>query len=269
MPEPTMEKITLRALARKQRRVLGVLMEKGFTTPEQYPLTLKSTVSGCNQKNNRDPVTNYDEDAVAQTLDSLQEIGLIGRLHTETGRTERFRHYMRHRTDLTEQQLAVMAELLLRGRQQMGELRGRAARMVPIDSLEDLRAALQPLLDQGLIRTNGSLDRRGIEVDHNLYPPNENHEALSALPTERDRIERDADVNEPRPTVAATSAPAIHQPPAASSYAGGTAGGSASGGWEAKYHQLREEFEDFRLSMTDKLEQLTDDLNELRRQLGA
>lgn len=180
MSEPA-EIVSLKDMPRKQRRVLGVLLEKAFTVPDQYPMTLKATTTGCNQKNNRDPVSNYDEDDVLETLNQLQERGLVGCLHTESGRTERYRHYMRHKTALNEQQLAIMTELILRGKQQLGELRTRASRMVAIDTQEDLRRELQNLMAAGLVRANGSLDRRGIEVDHDLYPSNENHEPLAEI----------------------------------------------------------------------------------------
>ena len=104
-----------------ESRVLGVLIEKAATTPEQYPLSLNAMLNGANQKSNRDPVSNYDEDDVLDTLTQLQERGLVGCLHPESGRTERYRHYMRMRTTLTGPQLAIMTELLLRGRQQLGE----------------------------------------------------------------------------------------------------------------------------------------------------
>ncbi len=176
--DDSQQPITLTELTRKQRRVLGTLLEKGFTTPDQYPLTLKACTTGCNQKNNRDPISSYDEDAVAETLDQLQRLGLVGVVHTESGRTERFRHYMRHKLTLTEVQLAVMTELLLRGRQQMGELRTRASRMRPIDSLETLREAVEGLVQLKMVQSNGPLDRRGIEIDHSLYPAGENHDAM-------------------------------------------------------------------------------------------
>jgi uncharacterized protein YceH (UPF0502 family) len=86
---------------------------------------------------------------------------------------------MRHKTTLNEPQLAIMTELMLRGKQQLGELRTRASRMVPIDSQDDLRRELQNLMAAGLVRSNGPLERRGIEVDHDLYPHSENHEPLA------------------------------------------------------------------------------------------
>ena len=184
MSESASELLPLTELSRKQRRVLGVLLEKAFTVPDQYPMTLKAITTGCNQKNNRDPVSNYSEDDVADTLGQLQQMGFVGCLHTESGRTERYRHYMRHKTKLTEPQLAIFTELLLRGRQQLGELRTRASRMVAIETQDVLRQALQSLLDQGVVQANGRLERRGIEVDHNLYPSGENHDRMTLLAEE-------------------------------------------------------------------------------------
>lgn len=163
----------LNSLTKPQRRVLGVLIEKGLTTPEVYPLTLKALTSGCNQKNNRDPVTNYSEDDVQDALDSLRPLGLAAVVLTETGRTERFRHYMRRRWTISEPQLAILGELLLRGRQSLGDLRGRASRMVAIESLEQLRTELEGLRTLKLIQSDAPLERRGAEVDHTLYEPHE------------------------------------------------------------------------------------------------
>ena len=166
----------LTALTKTQRRVLGVLIEKGLTTPDQYPLTLKATTTGCNQKNNRDPLANYNEDTVETALDELRELGLVAVVHTESGRTERYRHWMRRRfPTLPEAQLAILCELLLRGQQTLGDLRSRASRMVPLDTLDQLRSELQGLIELHWVQTTGPLDRRGVEVDHNLYPAAENH----------------------------------------------------------------------------------------------
>lgn len=163
----------IRQLSRIQRRVIGVLMEKAFTTPDQYPLTLKATTTGCNQKNNREPVSEYTEDQVADTLEQLRELGVIAEVFTDGGRAARYRHYMRQKFDFTETQFAVIAELLLRGRQQPGELRTRASRMVRIESSEHLRADLMALQEKGFLQSNGPLDRRGVEVDHTFYLPKE------------------------------------------------------------------------------------------------
>ncbi len=169
--DPSLPPIT--ELSRAQRRVLGVLVEKGITTPEVYPLTIKAVVSGSNQKSNRDPVVNYDEDRAETVLEELRELGLVAQVFTESGRTARYRHYMRKRFTLTEPQLAILTELLLRGQQAVGELRTRASRMAPIETLEHLRTELEGLVALNLVRADGPLDRRGVEVDHNLYPANE------------------------------------------------------------------------------------------------
>ncbi len=163
----------IRQLTRIQRRVLGVLMEKGFTTPDQYPLTMKAATTGCNQKNNRDPLTEYSEDQVADTLEQLRELGLVAEIFTDGGRAARYRHYMRHKFDFSETQFAIIAELLLRGRQQPGELRTRASRMVRIDNQEHLKTDLLSLQQKGFVQANGPLDRRGVEVDHTFYLPKE------------------------------------------------------------------------------------------------
>jgi uncharacterized protein YceH (UPF0502 family) len=161
-------------LSKPQRRVLGVLLEKSSTTPEYYPMTLKAITAGCNQKSNRHPLVDYSEDDVAEALEQLRRIGLVAIVHTESGRTERFRHYARKRFTMSEPQLAIMTELLLRGRQSLGELRTRASRMVPIESLDQLRTELEGLLSMNLLQSTGALERRGTEVDHNLYEPKEN-----------------------------------------------------------------------------------------------
>lgn len=187
------------------RRVLGVLIEKGFTTPDQYPLTLKATTSGSNQKNNRDPVTNYTEDAIEEALEQLRATGLVATVHTDGGRTERFRHYVRKCIPISEGQLAILGELLLRGRQQVGELRSRASRMYPIESLEELRRELQTMQDQGWIQTNGPLDRRGVELDHTFYEESENKGLTFQAEPPRD-LQPAGD--EPRTSSATRSTPA-------------------------------------------------------------
>ena len=106
-------------------------------------------------------------------MDSLRELGLAAVVLTETGRTERFRHYGRRRWTISEPQLAILGELLLRGRQSLGDLRGRASRMVPIESLEQLRTELEGLMALKLVQSDAALERRGAEVDHCLYESRE------------------------------------------------------------------------------------------------
>lgn len=163
----------IKVLSKSQRRVLGVLIEKGITTPEYYPLTLKALTTGCNQKNNRSPLSEYSEDDVLRAVDQLREFGLAALVHTESGRSERYRHYARKRFPFNESQLAIMTELWLRGRQSAGDLRTRASRMHDIPTLEQLRDELKALQAQGFVQVNGPLEVRGIEVDHNFYKTEE------------------------------------------------------------------------------------------------
>src|SRR5712671_1230899 len=106
-PQPP-ELPTITSLTPTQRRVLGTLIEKALTVPESYPLTLKALTTGCNQKSARHPLTNYQEADVEETLGELRELGLAAVVHTESGRTERFRHYVRRRfSALSEPQVAI------------------------------------------------------------------------------------------------------------------------------------------------------------------
>ncbi|MEZ6061292.1 MAG: DUF480 domain-containing protein [Planctomycetaceae bacterium] len=196
----------IRQLTRIQRRVIGVLMEKAFTTPEQYPLTLKATTTACNQKSNREPVVSYDEDQVQQALDELREDLLVAEVFTDGGRAPRYRHYMRHKFDFSEAQFAIIAELLLRGRQQPGELRTRASRMVRIDSQEALREELSGLLSMGYLQANGPLERRGVEVDHTFYLPKEGQTLEpAALADDVEEPPRSSGTETPRTATQATA----------------------------------------------------------------
>lgn len=177
---------TVVPLDETQRRVLGVLLEKAFTTPEYYPMTLKGLTAGCNQKNNRDPVLELSEDDVDEAVSALEKLQLTERVFPESGRTERIRHWARKRFTFSEPQLAIMTELWLRGQQSLGDLRVRASRMEPISDLDTLRAELKGLVSLGMIRANGPLESRGVEIDHCFYLPAERRSLppLAAAPSE-------------------------------------------------------------------------------------
>jgi uncharacterized protein YceH (UPF0502 family) len=136
------------SLNRDECRVLGVLIEKAQTTPTQYPLTLNAVVVGANQKNNRDPVTNLDEERVFDAVDSLRSKGLVRELMLSGSRVPKYRHVAREVLSVTTEELVVLAELLLRGPQTVGELRGRATRMHPLESLESTQAVLDALMSR-------------------------------------------------------------------------------------------------------------------------
>jgi uncharacterized protein YceH (UPF0502 family) len=160
---------TIPMLTKIQRRILGVLVEKGMTTPEQYPLTLNSLVAGSNQKSNRDPIAQYTEDAISQAIEELMEQGWMLSVQTSGGRTERYRHQVRVKLQLNEMELAILTELWLRGQQQLGELRTRASRMSNIETQEILKDQLESMLQKNYIQSTGPLAKRGIDVDHNFY----------------------------------------------------------------------------------------------------
>lgn len=150
-----------------ERRVLGVLIEKAKTTPENYPLSLNSLRSGCNQKNNRSPLMQLDEDRVEEALERLRHMGAVAQIQGG-GRVDKYRHLAYEWLGVEKVELAVMAELLLRGTQTVGELRGRAARMEPIKDLTDLQPTLEALQAKGLILFL-SPPGRGAVVTHALY----------------------------------------------------------------------------------------------------
>jgi uncharacterized protein YceH (UPF0502 family) len=160
-----------RALQRNERRVAGVLAEKAKTTPENYPLTINSIVNGCNQKSNRFPQMQLDEEQVSEALDALRHAGAVSLIQGD-GRAEKYRHLLYDWLGVEKAELAVMTELLLRGAQTLGELRGRAARMEPIRDMGELQPIVDSLRQKSLVIYLSS-PGRGAVVTHNLYQPQE------------------------------------------------------------------------------------------------
>ena len=135
-----------------EARVFGVLIEKGYTTPDQYPLSLNAATNGSNQKSNRDPQVDFSEAEVRIALQGLRMKGLIGGSMQSGSRVEKYRHNAREILKIGERAIAVLAELLLRGPQTAGEIRTRAKRMRDIPSLEDLGQVLAELETAGYVR---------------------------------------------------------------------------------------------------------------------
>src|SRR5947209_13415535 len=108
-----------------ESRVLGVLIEKALTTPEQYPLSLNAIVNGANQKNNRDPVATMTEDQAYAAVEGMRGKGLAVRVDTMGSRVHKYRHNATDALHVRTGEAAIVAELLLRGPQTIGELRGR------------------------------------------------------------------------------------------------------------------------------------------------
>jgi uncharacterized protein YceH (UPF0502 family) len=135
-------------LTENEVRVLGSLIEKDITTPEYYPLSLNALVNACNQKSNRDPVMQLNEDAVRDALESLQEQRLAGPARGADSRVTKYEQRLQEVFNFTRAEIAVLCVLLLRGPQTPGELRGRAERMHRFETLEDVQAALQKLMQR-------------------------------------------------------------------------------------------------------------------------
>jgi len=126
-------------------RVLGSLIEKQVTTPEYYPLTLNALTLACNQKNNRLPVTAFDEAAVAQALETLREKNLTYVFYGSNSRVAKYKHVMPEIFHLNQPELALTCVLMLRGAQTVGELRERAARLYNFSGLEEVEETLNSL----------------------------------------------------------------------------------------------------------------------------
>lgn len=157
-----------------QRRVLGVLVEKAKTTPDSYPLTVNAIKTGCNQKSNRKPQMDLAADDVMATLDELRDLKAVSEVQGD-GRVSKYRHRAYDWLGVDKVELAVLAELLLRGEQTVGELRGRAARMEPISGLSDLVPILSRLKQKGLL-WEVTPAGRGQIVSHRLFLPSEQSE---------------------------------------------------------------------------------------------
>jgi uncharacterized protein len=128
-----------------EARVLGCLVEKEATTPEYYPLSLNALLNACNQKSNREPVMNVDEDAVRQALHALADLGLARSAATD-GRVAKYEHRLQEAFNFHRHELALLCVLLLRGPQTPGELRGRTERLYSFDDLDSVHSALNLLM---------------------------------------------------------------------------------------------------------------------------
>jgi uncharacterized protein YceH (UPF0502 family) len=159
--------------------VLGVLVEKEMTTPEQYPLSLNAIVNGANQKNNRDPVMTMEENAAFDALESLRAKALVVRVDVPGQRVSKYRHNMRDVLRLRAGDAALLTELLLRGPQTLGELRGRSSRMHPFESLDVVKDFLRALMerDEPLVKllppSPGSRAERYVQLLSLSLHPNE------------------------------------------------------------------------------------------------
>ncbi len=176
-------------------RVLGSLMEKAMATPDYYPLSLNALTNACNQKSNRDPVVDWDEQAVEDAVGSLCEMQLANR--SMTGRVPKYEQTFTRQTNMVASEAAVLCVLLLRGPQTPGAIRSRCERLHAFDSLEALQETLERLDDWGFVcRLERLPGHKEARYSHLLAgeprSPAESAETPQTLPTadNLDRLDR-------------------------------------------------------------------------------
>lgn len=224
--------------------MLGSLVEKGLATPQQYPLTVNALQSACNQTSNREPVVSYDETTVITALEELKGQRLVRFVLPSHGRSVmRYRQVLDEALGLDDRQCAVLAVLLLRGPQTVGELRIRTERMARFEGLSEIEHELDLLgsIDEPLVRNVG---RR----------PGQKEERWATLLTAA------ADPDQLSPSGAASTAAATPMAPAPLTHVGDAQAAlrDAVGGVRAELAQLQAEVADIRRT-----------LDELRENLGG
>jgi uncharacterized protein YceH (UPF0502 family) len=132
-------------------RVLGCLIEKQRTTPEQYPLSLNALRLACNQKTNRDPIVEYDERTIKAALDRMSNRGWTRFASGASSRALKYRHLLDEALSLSGAELSLLAVLMLRGAQTLGELKQRTERLHRFDSLEEVAQAMDGLAGRELV----------------------------------------------------------------------------------------------------------------------
>lgn len=168
-----------------EARVLGALLEKEISTPEYYPLSLNALVNACNQRSNREPVMNLDEEEVRQALHGLEEKQLAGPSRSAESRVAKYEHWLGEAFNFTRAEAALLCVLLLRGPQTPGELRGRTERLHRFDEIADVLGGLQKLMEREpplaaiLPRQPGTKESR---YAHLLSGPVESMAAAAAEP---------------------------------------------------------------------------------------
>jgi uncharacterized protein YceH (UPF0502 family) len=135
-------------LSAAQARVLGALVEKEVTTPDYYPLSLNALINACNQRSNREPVMDLDEEDVRLALRLLEEKHLAGRARGVDSRVTKYEHWLGEVFNFSRAETALVCVLLLRGPQTPGELRGRTERLHRFDEIGEVLAGLQKLMER-------------------------------------------------------------------------------------------------------------------------
>jgi uncharacterized protein YceH (UPF0502 family) len=195
-------------LSEIETRVLGSLVEKDLTTPEYYPLSLNALINACNQKSNRDPFMNLDEDSVRDALRALDKKELAGPADNIVSRVTKYEHRLQEAYNFNRHEIAILCELLLRGPQTPGELRNRADRMHKFDDLGIVQSTLQRLMNRepSLVKVlprqpgtkesryahlmSGDIETRTPERAATADPATASTSASRATPVNDDRITR-------------------------------------------------------------------------------
>jgi uncharacterized protein YceH (UPF0502 family) len=189
-------------IGRVERRVLGVLVEKAKTTPDAYPLTLAALMTGCNQKSNRSPLMQLSEGEVEDAVSRLRELGAVLEVQG-SGRVPRIRHQAYDWLGVSGAHAAIMTELMLRGPQTAGDIRGRASRMESLPDLTTTHRLIDELIAKGLVAAF-SPPGRGQLFGHTLY-----------LPEEQDKVREQANAQAVEAGRSGESSPERTAPPRA------------------------------------------------------
>jgi hypothetical protein len=199
-------------LTAPEQRVLGCLIEKRWTTPDQYPLSLNALRLACNQATNRDPVTQYDEATVREAAQRLSRYGVARLASGHSSRAIKYRHLAEEALSLNRPQLAILGVLLLRGPQTPGELKTRSERMAPLASLSEVDRVLGELGERGyarrLVRRPGQKEDR---YEHLLGGDEDG--APAALASEPGPVPAAAPPSSPEPGPLPTAAPPSSREP--------------------------------------------------------
>ncbi len=128
-----------------EARVIGCLIEKEATTPDYYPLTVNALINACNQKTNRHPVVDFDEETVINALDSLRDKNLVYVFFGSSSRVAKYKHLFPKILDLAYPEIAILCVLMLRGPQTPGEIKTRTARLYSFSGIEQVEETLRAL----------------------------------------------------------------------------------------------------------------------------
>ena len=184
-------------LSEVEARVLGALLEKEITTPDYYPLSLNALVNACNQKSNRDPVMNLEEDSVSAALRALHENSLARSVSGADSRVTKYEHRLQEAFNFDRREAAIFCELLLRGPQTPGALRSRAERMHHFDDLSEVQSALQRLMNRQpplvkvLARQPGTKESRYLQLlSGDVEPANSSAVHETPAVTNRENVDK-------------------------------------------------------------------------------